>query len=256
MYLTASKPDLVFAVCMCARYQASPTKKQLEALKRVFRYLKGTINWGLWYSKDTAMELTAFVDADHAGCHDTRRKPVLGYLKFSAKGTKRESLGCLFLVALSQQTYKRLHITRNIWQKWPSIKEFNDTFLNLLSNEMVSNVNVLGPRVLDVIAAESNGTTIVIIQGNLVEVKAVVYEGVPAELTRAYTAWAGETGLSTRGGSREDAFNHLAVLENLQSCISSKSNHLPSESSSSLEACSRSLQVPDPSLEGSPSPQA
>ncbi|GJX64851.1 retrovirus-related pol polyprotein from transposon TNT 1-94 [Tanacetum coccineum] len=44
MYLTASRPDLVFALCMCARYQASPTKKHLEALKRVFRYLRGTIN--------------------------------------------------------------------------------------------------------------------------------------------------------------------------------------------------------------------
>nr|GEU49508.1 hypothetical protein [Tanacetum cinerariifolium] len=51
-----------------AWYQASPTKKQLEALKRVFRYLKGTINWGLWYSKDTAIALTAYADADHAGC--------------------------------------------------------------------------------------------------------------------------------------------------------------------------------------------
>ncbi|GJR02066.1 retrovirus-related pol polyprotein from transposon TNT 1-94 [Tanacetum coccineum] len=74
MYLTASRPDLVFAVCMCARYQASPTKKHLEALKRVFRYLRGTINWGLWYPKDTAMALTAYADADHAGCQDTRRK--------------------------------------------------------------------------------------------------------------------------------------------------------------------------------------
>ncbi|GJY42426.1 retrovirus-related pol polyprotein from transposon TNT 1-94 [Tanacetum coccineum] len=73
MYLTASRPDLVFAVCMCARYQASPTKKHLEALKRVFRYLRGTINWGLWYPKDTAMALTAYADADHAGCQDTRR---------------------------------------------------------------------------------------------------------------------------------------------------------------------------------------
>nr|GEW89700.1 uncharacterized mitochondrial protein AtMg00810-like [Tanacetum cinerariifolium] len=73
MYLTASRPDLIFAVCMCARYQASPTKKHLEALKQVFRYLKGTINWGLWYSKDTAMELTAYADADHAGCQVTRR---------------------------------------------------------------------------------------------------------------------------------------------------------------------------------------
>nr|GFA61414.1 uncharacterized mitochondrial protein AtMg00810-like [Tanacetum cinerariifolium] len=73
MYLTASRPDLVFVVCMCARYQALPTKKHLEALKRVFWYLKGTIDWGLWYPKDTAMELTAYADADHAGCHDTRR---------------------------------------------------------------------------------------------------------------------------------------------------------------------------------------
>nr|GEW81056.1 hypothetical protein [Tanacetum cinerariifolium] len=55
------------------RYQASPTKKHLEALERVFRYLKGTINWGLWYPKDTAMALTAYTDADHAGCQDTRR---------------------------------------------------------------------------------------------------------------------------------------------------------------------------------------
>ncbi|GKE82203.1 hypothetical protein Tco_1552203 [Tanacetum coccineum] len=69
MYLTASRPDLVFAVCMCARYQASPTKKHLEALKRVFRYLKGTINWGLWYPKYTTMALTTYA----RGCQDTRR---------------------------------------------------------------------------------------------------------------------------------------------------------------------------------------
>nr|GFA47726.1 hypothetical protein [Tanacetum cinerariifolium] len=73
MYLTASRPDLVFAVCMYARYQASPTKKHLEALKRVFWYLRGTINWGLWYAKDTAMALTAYADAGHVGCQDTRR---------------------------------------------------------------------------------------------------------------------------------------------------------------------------------------
>ncbi|GKE89798.1 hypothetical protein Tco_1567273 [Tanacetum coccineum] len=73
MYLTASRPDLVFAICMCARYQASPIKKHLEALKLVFQYLRGTINWGLWYPKDTAMAITADADADHAGCQDTRR---------------------------------------------------------------------------------------------------------------------------------------------------------------------------------------
>ncbi|GJR77565.1 retrovirus-related pol polyprotein from transposon TNT 1-94 [Tanacetum coccineum] len=53
-----------------AWYQASPTKKHLEELKRVFQYLRGTINWGLWYPKDTAMALTAYADADHADTLD------------------------------------------------------------------------------------------------------------------------------------------------------------------------------------------
>ncbi|GJT73359.1 retrovirus-related pol polyprotein from transposon TNT 1-94 [Tanacetum coccineum] len=56
-----------------AWYQDSPTKKHLEALKRVFRYLKGTINWGLCYPKDIAMALTTYVDANHVGCQDTQR---------------------------------------------------------------------------------------------------------------------------------------------------------------------------------------
>ncbi|GKB54322.1 hypothetical protein Tco_0905075 [Tanacetum coccineum] len=73
MYLTSSRPDLIYAVCLCARYQAKPTEKHLQAVKWIFRYLKGTINMGLWYSKDTGMSLTAYADADHAGCQDTRR---------------------------------------------------------------------------------------------------------------------------------------------------------------------------------------
>ncbi|GJX23282.1 hypothetical protein Tco_0227727 [Tanacetum coccineum] len=62
MYLTASRPDLVFVVCMCARYQASPTKKNLKALKQVFRYLIGTINWLVLVSKSYAMALTAYAE--------------------------------------------------------------------------------------------------------------------------------------------------------------------------------------------------
>ncbi|GJY89388.1 retrovirus-related pol polyprotein from transposon TNT 1-94 [Tanacetum coccineum] len=73
MYLTSSRPDLVFVVCMCVRYQANPTKKHLHAVKRIFRYLKGTINIGLWYSKDSCIALIAFADADHVGCQDTKR---------------------------------------------------------------------------------------------------------------------------------------------------------------------------------------
>ncbi|GKA57257.1 retrovirus-related pol polyprotein from transposon TNT 1-94 [Tanacetum coccineum] len=73
MYLISSRPDLIYAVCLCARYQEKPTEKHLNAVKQIFRYLKGTINMGLWYSKDTGMSLTAYADADHARCRDTRR---------------------------------------------------------------------------------------------------------------------------------------------------------------------------------------
>ncbi|GKA94665.1 hypothetical protein Tco_0816703 [Tanacetum coccineum] len=73
MYLSASRPDIVFDVCMCARYQAKPTNKHLYAIKRIFRYLKGTIHIGLWYPKDSNFALKAFADADYAGCQDTRR---------------------------------------------------------------------------------------------------------------------------------------------------------------------------------------
>ncbi|GJY41739.1 hypothetical protein Tco_0429009 [Tanacetum coccineum] len=72
-YLIASRSDLQFAICMCARYQARPTEKHLHSVKRIFRYLKGTVNRGLWYSKDSSIALTAFTDADHASCQDTRR---------------------------------------------------------------------------------------------------------------------------------------------------------------------------------------
>nr|GEY17390.1 retrovirus-related Pol polyprotein from transposon TNT 1-94 [Tanacetum cinerariifolium] len=73
LYLTASRPDLQFTICMCARYQARSTKKYVQAVKRIFRYLRGTVHRGLWYLKDSSVALTAFADADHAGCQDTRR---------------------------------------------------------------------------------------------------------------------------------------------------------------------------------------
>ncbi|GJX11760.1 retrovirus-related pol polyprotein from transposon TNT 1-94 [Tanacetum coccineum] len=71
MYLTSSRPDIVHATCLCARYQAKPTEKHLKEVKRIFRYLRGTVNMGLWYTKDSGFELTGFSDADYAGCKDT-----------------------------------------------------------------------------------------------------------------------------------------------------------------------------------------
>nr|GFB83163.1 copia protein [Tanacetum cinerariifolium] len=73
MYVTSSRPDVMFVTCMCARYQASPNEHHVSAVKRIFRYLKGTINLGLWYPKDSGFDLTAYSDADHAGCHLDRK---------------------------------------------------------------------------------------------------------------------------------------------------------------------------------------
>nr|GEU31991.1 uncharacterized mitochondrial protein AtMg00810-like [Tanacetum cinerariifolium] len=78
MYLTSSRPDIVQAVCFYARYQSRPTEKHLKEVKRIFRYLRGTINMGLWYLKGSSFGLTAFSDADHAECIDTRKNTSRG----------------------------------------------------------------------------------------------------------------------------------------------------------------------------------
>nr|GEX21747.1 hypothetical protein [Tanacetum cinerariifolium] len=88
----ACRPDLVFAICMCARYQASPTKKHLEELKRVFRYIKGTIHWGLWYPKDTAIALMAYANADHAAGHPRNRRAL------RSLPSRQNTLPCLDVV--------------------------------------------------------------------------------------------------------------------------------------------------------------
>nr|GFA24877.1 hypothetical protein [Tanacetum cinerariifolium] len=73
MYVTSSRPDIMFATCMCARYQANLNEHHVSAVKRIFRYVKGTINLGLWYLKDSGFDLTAYAEADHAGCHLDRK---------------------------------------------------------------------------------------------------------------------------------------------------------------------------------------
>ncbi|GJX40221.1 hypothetical protein Tco_0255211 [Tanacetum coccineum] len=81
IYLTSSRPDIVQAICYCARYRARPTEKHIKEVKRIFRYLRVTINIGLWYLKDSGFELTTFFDADHARCIDTR-KSTSGGIRF------------------------------------------------------------------------------------------------------------------------------------------------------------------------------
>ena len=73
LYLTASRPDIMFSVCLCARFQSSPKESHLIAVKRILRYLSGTINLGLWYPKHTSFDLISYTDADYAGCKIDRK---------------------------------------------------------------------------------------------------------------------------------------------------------------------------------------
>jgi hypothetical protein len=82
LYLTISRPDIMFSVCMCARFQAAPRESHLTIVKRILRYLKFTPNIGLWFPKGAYFDLVGYSDLDYAGC------------KVDRKGT---SSGCQFL---------------------------------------------------------------------------------------------------------------------------------------------------------------
>ena len=78
MYLTASRPDILFAVCQCARYQANPKNSHLFAVKRIFRYLKGRPNLGIWYPKNPEFNLYSFTDSNYGGCEFHRKSTSAG----------------------------------------------------------------------------------------------------------------------------------------------------------------------------------
>ena len=66
LYLTASRPDIMFSVCLCARFQANPKESHLSAVNRILRYLKHTPSIGLWYPKSASLDLLGYSDSDFA----------------------------------------------------------------------------------------------------------------------------------------------------------------------------------------------
>ncbi|XP_078444848.1 secreted RxLR effector protein 161-like [Wolffia australiana] len=73
LYLTASRPDILFSVCLCARFQSAPKESHLKSVKHIFRYLVGTTDMGLWFPKNQDMTLIGYCDADFAGCKVERK---------------------------------------------------------------------------------------------------------------------------------------------------------------------------------------
>ncbi|GJX56920.1 hypothetical protein Tco_0286817 [Tanacetum coccineum] len=73
LYLTASRPDIMFSVCLCARFQENPKTTHLEAVKSIFRYTRGTSHLGLWYPKRTGIKTVVYADSDHVGDYVDRK---------------------------------------------------------------------------------------------------------------------------------------------------------------------------------------
>nr|GEU56309.1 hypothetical protein [Tanacetum cinerariifolium] len=78
MYLTSSRPDIMFEVCACARFQVTPKASHIHAVKRIFRYLKGKPHLGLWYPKDSPFDLVVYSDSDYAGASLDRKSTTRG----------------------------------------------------------------------------------------------------------------------------------------------------------------------------------
>ncbi|GKA67723.1 ribonuclease H-like domain-containing protein [Tanacetum coccineum] len=102
MYLTASRPDIMFDVCACARFQVTPKVSHLHAMKRIFRYLKGQPKLGLWYPKDLPFDLEAYSGSDYTGASLYRKSIIGGTLLTKALDVSRfQSLDCSVLECLS-----------------------------------------------------------------------------------------------------------------------------------------------------------
>ncbi|GKC57656.1 hypothetical protein Tco_1085254 [Tanacetum coccineum] len=78
MYLTSSRPDIMFAVCACARFQVTPKASHLHVVKRIFRYLKGKPKLGLWYPRASYFDLVAYSNSDYAGASLDRKSTIGG----------------------------------------------------------------------------------------------------------------------------------------------------------------------------------
>nr|GEU43057.1 retrovirus-related Pol polyprotein from transposon TNT 1-94 [Tanacetum cinerariifolium] len=107
MYLTSSRPDIMFAVCACVRFQVNPKISHLYAVKRIFRYLKGQPKLGLWYPKDSPFNLVTYTDSDYAGA-SLDRKSTIGGCQFL--GCRMISWQCKKQIMVANFTTKAKYI--------------------------------------------------------------------------------------------------------------------------------------------------
>ena len=114
LYLTASRPDIVFSVGLCARFQTNPKESHIQAVKRILRYLKGTSDLGLWYPKGSNFDLVGYADADYAG-YLGDRKSTTGMAHFLGScliswGSKKQNSVAL---STAEAEYVAVHVAPN-----------------------------------------------------------------------------------------------------------------------------------------------
>ena len=100
LYLTVCRPDIMYSVCLCARFQSCPKKSHLSFVKRILKYLKGTMDIGLWYPRSYNFELIGFLDIDFTGCRVERKSTsgtchFLGHSLVSWHSKKQNSVALL-----------------------------------------------------------------------------------------------------------------------------------------------------------------
>jgi hypothetical protein len=120
LYLTASRPDIMFSVCLCARFQAALRECHLIAVKRILRYLKFTLNICLWYPKGAHFDLVGYSDSDYASCKVDRKGPsggfqFLGRSLVSWSSKKQNSVA--LLVTEAEYISARSCWVQSLWMK-------------------------------------------------------------------------------------------------------------------------------------------
>ncbi|GKB29629.1 hypothetical protein Tco_0869030 [Tanacetum coccineum] len=141
MYLTASRPDIMFVVCACARFQVTPKGSHLHAVKRIFRYLKGQPKLGLWYPKDSPFDLEAYTDSDYAGA-SLDRKSTTGGCQFL--GSRLISWQCRKQTIVATSTTEAEYVAaascsnETVIKEWEGIMERVATTASSLESEQDS----------------------------------------------------------------------------------------------------------------------
>ncbi|GJW09088.1 putative ribonuclease H-like domain-containing protein [Tanacetum coccineum] len=115
MYVTASRPDIMFAVCACSRFQVTPKTSHLSAVKRIFRYLKGKPKLGLWYPRESSFDLESYSDSDYAGAN-LDRKSTTGGCQFLGRRLITWQCKKQTIVATSTEAEYVALLSKLLWQ--------------------------------------------------------------------------------------------------------------------------------------------